>query len=85
MTMTPEIEAWLNERLAEERKRVLELVVVLLSEDIRRDSEARKQELEQIRAMTQAAFDRIEGVLEHQARRIDRAAHGEPVIDTKMN
>jgi hypothetical protein len=82
-----ELEAWLDarldERLVAERKTMLEMVIklvtFLLDEQIQRDGEARGRELEQLRANIQAAFDRIEGVLEQQAQRIDRATRGEPV------
>jgi hypothetical protein len=78
-----ELEAWLDARLVAERKKMLEmvikLVVFLFDEQAQRDGEARGQELEQLGAKIQASFDRIEGVLEQQADRIDRAARGEPV------
>jgi hypothetical protein len=78
-----QIEDFLTERFAREREATLELVfrVVerLLNEQIRRDGEAHGRELEQLSAKIQASFDRIEGVLEQQADRIDRAARGEPL------
>jgi hypothetical protein len=77
------LDARLDERLVAERKKMLEmvikLVVFLFDEQIQRDGEARGQELEQLNAKIQAAFDRLEGVLEKQADCIDRAVRGEPV------
>jgi hypothetical protein len=82
-----ELENWLkralDERLVAERKTMLEMVIKLVAflfdEHIQRDGAAREKELEQLSAKIQAALDRIEGVLEQQADRIDRAARGEPL------
>ena len=77
------LDARLDERLVAERKTMLEMVIKLVAflfdEHIQRDGEAHGRELEQLGAKIQAALDRIEGVLEHQAARIDRAARGEPL------
>jgi hypothetical protein len=82
-----ELEAWLtralDERLVAERKTMLEMVIKLVAflfdEHIQRNGEAHGRELEQLREKIEASFDRIEGMLEHQAARIDRAVRGEPV------
>jgi allophanate hydrolase subunit 1 len=87
MTMPDELERWLDTRLDERFKRqqrallegVVEMVAAMLTEQIKYDGAAREKELEQLGAKIQAALDRIEGVLEQQAERIDRAARGEPV------
>jgi hypothetical protein len=82
-----ELQNWLNarldERLVAERKTMLEMVIKLVAflfdEHIQRDGEAHGRELEQLGAKIQAALDRIQGVLEQQTERIDRAARGEPL------
>jgi hypothetical protein len=87
MTMPDELERWLDTRLDERFKRqqrallegVVEMVAAMLTEQIKYDGAAREKELEQLSAKIQAAFDRIEGMLEQQADRIDRAARGEPL------
>jgi allophanate hydrolase subunit 1 len=88
-----ELENWLTERLDERFARqqravlegVIKMVAAMLNEQIKYDGAAREKELEQLGAKIQAALDRIQGVLEQQMARIDRAAHGEPVDSTKMN
>jgi ElaB/YqjD/DUF883 family membrane-anchored ribosome-binding protein len=87
-----ELQAWLDARLDARFERqqealltlVLKLLESMLNETLRHNGEAHGKELEQLSAKIQAAFDRIEGVLEQQADRIDRAARGEPV-DKMMN
>jgi ElaB/YqjD/DUF883 family membrane-anchored ribosome-binding protein len=82
-----ELQAWLDARLDERFKRqqqalltlMLKLLESMLNETLRHNGEAHGRELEQLSAKIQAAFDRIEGMLEHQQARIDRAVRGEPV------
>jgi hypothetical protein len=82
-----ELLRWLDTRLDERFKRqqrtllegVVEMVAAMLTEQLKYDVAARGKELEQLGAKIQASFDRIEGVLEQQADRIDRAVRGEPV------
>jgi hypothetical protein len=78
-----ELENWLRERFKRQERAILEgvikMVAAMMSEQIQRDGEARGQDLEQLSAKIQAAFDRIEGMLEKQADCIDRAARGEPL------
>jgi ElaB/YqjD/DUF883 family membrane-anchored ribosome-binding protein len=83
MTMPDELERWLTARFEREREATLTLVLKLLesmlNETLRHNGAAHGRELEQLSAKIQAAFDRIEGMLEHQQARIDRAVRGEPV------
>jgi len=83
--MTPELEHWLDERLAQQRQRLLELVITiverLLNHQIKCDGEARAQELEQQFAKFEQQFakfqnatDQMQNLLE-KLRRLDRAAH----------
>jgi hypothetical protein len=77
------LDARLDERFARQEQALLTLMLKMLEsildETLRHNGEAREKELEQLGAKIQAAFDRIQGVLEQQADRIDRAARGEPV------
>jgi allophanate hydrolase subunit 1 len=91
MTLPPEFENellhWLDARFDERFKRqqrallegVVEMVAAMLTEQIKYDGAAREKELQQLGAKIQASLDRIEGVMEQQTERIDRAMRGEPV------
>jgi ElaB/YqjD/DUF883 family membrane-anchored ribosome-binding protein len=82
-TLPDELEYWLTARFEREREATLTLVLKLLesmlNETLRHNGAAHERELEQLSAKIQASFDRIQGVLEQQADRIDRAARGEPI------
>jgi hypothetical protein len=83
MTMPDEFERWLAARFEREREATLKLVLKLLesmlNETLRHNGEALGKQLEQDFSKIQATLDRMEGVLEQQADRIDRAARGEPL------
>jgi hypothetical protein len=83
MTMPDELERWLTARFEREREATLTLVLKMLesilNETLRHNGAAREKELEQLGEKIQAAFARIEGMLEQQADCIDRAVRGEPV------
>jgi DNA-binding transcriptional regulator GbsR (MarR family) len=74
MTLPPEFENELAQRFERERKATLELVLKLLesmlNETLRHKGEAFEQEFSKI----QAVLDRMQGVLERQMARLDRAA-----------
>jgi hypothetical protein len=82
-----ELQAWLDARLDERFKRqqqgVIEMVGAMLSEQIRSDGNACRQEfagefakLKSLVAEYQCTVDRLHVLIEQMAR-IDRAAHGE--------
>jgi hypothetical protein len=91
MTITPELERWLNERLAQERAVLLTVIIDevknLLKEQVWHDAEAGGQGLEQYFTKLQGFIDEMKALTERLAR-IDGAARGEPVVDSmkmKMN
>lgn len=94
-----ELQAWLDARLSERFARqhravlegVIKMVAAMLNEQLKLGGEACKLELGEEFAKLQDAVERQQSIVEHmqglieQMRRLDRAAHGEPVDSTKMN
>jgi hypothetical protein len=83
MTLPDELERWLTARFEREREATLKLVLKLLesilNETLRHNGEALGKELEHEFSKVQATLDRMLGILDLQAARIDRAVRGEPL------
>jgi hypothetical protein len=79
--MTPELEAWLTERLARERQATTDLVIkvvtCMLNEQIRRSGEACDLGFERL----QNLISQMQALVEERAR-LDSAT---PVVDNSVN